>query len=49
MAYQYLDDLVKEFLLFRGFTGSLKAFDADIRTEKEKSFRADRWLSHYLY
>ena len=42
MAYQYLDDLVKEYLLFRGFTGSLKAFDSDLRSEKEKAFRADR-------
>jgi hypothetical protein len=42
MAFQYLDDLVKEYLLFRGFTASLRSFDADLRTEKEKSFRADR-------
>jgi hypothetical protein len=42
MAHQYLDDLIKEYLLFRGFTNSLRAFDADIKAEKEKSFRADR-------
>ena len=45
MAHQYLDDLIKEYLLFRGFTNSLRAFDADIKGEKEKSFRADRYTT----
>ena len=42
--YQALDDLVREYLLFRGFASSLKAFDVDIKAEKEKGFRADRWI-----
>ena len=40
--YQYLDELVREYLLFRGFTGSLKVFDTDLKQEKEKGFRVDR-------
>ena len=40
--YQYLDELVREYLLFRGFTGTLKTFDADIKNEKEKGFRVDK-------
>jgi len=38
----YLDSLVKEYLLFRGFTATLRAFDAELKSEKEKGFRVDR-------
>jgi hypothetical protein len=44
-AVGYIDDLVKEFLIFRGFTSALRAFEAELRTEKEKGFRPDRWFS----
>ena len=30
-ATQYLDSLVKEFLLYRGFTNTLRAFDTELR------------------
>ena len=40
--YQYLDELVREYLLFRGFTGTLKTFDADLKNEKEKGLRVDK-------
>lgn len=46
--YQYLDDLVREYLLFRGFSASLKSFDADIKAEKEKGFRADRLVDQVV-
>lgn len=36
---QYVDELVKEYLLFRGFSQTLKAFDIDLKAEKEKGFR----------
>lgn len=36
---QYVDELVKEYLLFRGFSQTLKAFDNDLKAEKEKGFR----------
>jgi len=42
--YQFLDELVKEYILFRGFTSTLKAFDGDLKNENEKSFRVDRIL-----
>ncbi|PHT51500.1 hypothetical protein BC332_34929 [Capsicum chinense] len=36
---QYLDELIKEYLLFRGFPGTLKAFDNDLKNDKDKGFR----------
>jgi hypothetical protein len=35
-AVGFLDDAVREYLLFRGFTGALKAFEADLRMDKDK-------------
>ena len=40
--YQFLDELVREYLLFRGFTGTLKTFDVDLKNEKEKGLRVDK-------
>jgi hypothetical protein len=42
--YQFVDDLIREYLLFRGFITSLKAFDNDTKTEKEKGLRSDKYL-----
>lgn len=42
--YQFLDELVKEYILFRGFTNTLRALDADLKSEKEKGFRVDKIL-----
>lgn len=42
--YQFLDELVKEYILFRGFTTTLRTFDADLKSEKEKGFRVDKIL-----
>ena len=36
---QQMDELVKEYLLFRGFTGTLKALDVDLKSDKDKAFR----------
>ena len=36
---QYLDDLVKEYLLFRGFTHTLRTLDNEIKIDKDKGFR----------
>ncbi|XP_046416281.1 WD repeat-containing protein 91 [Neodiprion fabricii] len=49
---QYVDELVKEYLLFRGFSQTLKAFDNDLKAEKEKGFRVDKivdQLTQYIY
>ena len=41
-CYEYIDDLIREFLVFRGFVFTLKAFDNELKNEKERSFRPDR-------
>ena len=38
-AVQVIDDILKEYLLFRGFTSTLKAFDAELKADRDKSFR----------
>lgn len=34
-----LDDVIKEYLIFRGFSGTLKSFESDLKADKDKSFR----------
>ncbi|XP_014297515.1 WD repeat-containing protein 91 [Microplitis demolitor] len=49
---QYVDELVKEYLLFRGFSQTLRAFDNELKSEKEKGFRVDKivdQLMQYIY
>lgn len=36
---QHLDDLVREYLLFKGFTITLKSFDAELKVDKDRGFR----------
>jgi hypothetical protein len=36
---QYIDELIREYLLFRGFAGTLKMFDIELKQDKEKGFR----------
>lgn len=38
-AAERVDELVREYLLFRGFTATLKQLDAEIKADKEKGFR----------
>ncbi|KAK6633042.1 hypothetical protein RUM43_012785 [Polyplax serrata] len=45
---QFTDELVREYLLFRGFAGALKAFDADLKLDKDKGFRVDRIVDQLL-
>ena len=45
---QQMDELVKEYLLYRGFSGTLKALDADLRLDKDKSFRV-RYLFFEIF
>ena len=33
------DEMIRDYLLFRGFTSTLKAFDTDLKNEREKGFR----------
>ncbi|RXM94434.1 WD repeat-containing protein 91 [Acipenser ruthenus] len=36
------DELVREYLIFRGFTSSLRHLDVEIKADKEKGFRVDK-------
>ncbi|XP_056373690.1 WD repeat-containing protein 91 [Hyla sarda] len=47
-AVERTDDLVREYLTFRGFTNTLKHFEADIKTDREKGFRVDRIVEQLL-
>ena len=46
-SYQYLDELVKEYLTFRGFTATLKSFDGELKQEKEKGFRVEKIVDQF--
>uniref|UniRef100_A0A182PKG7 ARMC9 CTLH-like domain-containing protein n=1 Tax=Anopheles epiroticus TaxID=199890 RepID=A0A182PKG7_9DIPT len=39
---QYIDGLIREYILFRGFSNTLKAFDNELKSDKDKSFRVDK-------
>ena len=38
-AVPLIDSLIHEYLIFRGFVGSLKQFETDIRMDKNRKFR----------
>lgn len=46
---QYVDSLIREYMLFRGFAGSLKAFDGELKTDKDKGFRVDKIIEHITH
>ncbi|XP_059171646.1 WD repeat-containing protein 91-like [Physella acuta] len=39
-----LDQLVKDYLLFRGFSSTLKALDQELKIDKDKGLRVDRMM-----
>ncbi|XP_034528520.1 WD repeat-containing protein 91 isoform X4 [Ailuropoda melanoleuca] len=41
-AVERTDEMVREYLLFRGFTHTLRQLDAEIKADKEKGFRVDK-------
>ncbi|XP_062867318.1 WD repeat-containing protein 91 [Trichomycterus rosablanca] len=41
-AVERTDDLVREYLVYRGFTNTLKFLDAEVKADKEKGFRVDK-------
>ncbi|KAK4288121.1 hypothetical protein Pmani_038837 [Petrolisthes manimaculis] len=45
---QYLDELVKEYLLFRGFSHTLRSLDNELKIDKDKGFRVDRLVDQVL-
>ncbi|XP_073668613.1 WD repeat-containing protein 91 isoform X1 [Paramisgurnus dabryanus] len=50
-AVERTDDLLREYLMYRGFTSTLKHLDAEIKADKEKGFRVDKiidQLQHFI-
>ncbi|KOB76317.1 WD repeat-containing protein 91, partial [Operophtera brumata] len=48
---QFVDELVREYLMYRGFTSTVKAFDNDLKADKDKGFRVDKIVEqivHYI-
>ena len=39
---QYAEELVREFLIFRGFTNTLQAYETELRTDIGKEFHVDK-------
>ncbi|KAI8419868.1 hypothetical protein MSG28_008495 [Choristoneura fumiferana] len=46
---QFVDELVREYLLYRGFTTTVKAFDTDLKADKDKGFRVDKIVDQILH
>ncbi len=47
-ALPYVDSLVKEYLLFRGFTQTLQAFNTELSEDKGFGFQADQVKLNYF-
>lgn len=45
---QFIDEIIREYLLFRGFGATVKALDNDLKHDKEKSFRPDKIIDQLL-
>lgn len=45
---QFMDENIREYLLFRGFGTTVKAFDAELKSDKEKSFRVDKIIDQIM-
>ncbi|KAI9361489.1 WD40-repeat-containing domain protein [Pilaira anomala] len=43
-----VDELVKEYLLFRGFTATFRALETEIRSDKDKGFQVDKIIEELL-
>ncbi|KAI8091447.1 uncharacterized protein B0P05DRAFT_265373 [Gilbertella persicaria] len=43
-----VDELVKEYLLFRGFTATFRALESEIRTDRDKGFQVDKIMEELL-
>ncbi|CAG8542217.1 9299_t:CDS:2 [Racocetra fulgida] len=41
-SFQQIDELVKEYLLFRGFSATFRSFESECRNDKDKRFQAEK-------
>ncbi|KAK6186094.1 hypothetical protein SNE40_008198 [Patella caerulea] len=48
-ATNRVDELVKDYLLFRGLTTTLKTLELELKTDKEKGLRADKIVEQVQY
>lgn len=46
---QFIDELVRDYLLYRGFASTVKAFDLDLKADKDKGFRVDKIIEQILH
>lgn len=46
---QNMDELIKEYLHYRGFTTTLKAFEIDLKNDKERAFRVDKIIEQLVH
>ncbi|XP_037949244.1 WD repeat-containing protein 91-like [Teleopsis dalmanni] len=44
---EFLDTILKEYLIFRGFSNTLKALDADLKSDKDFGFRAEKIMEQF--
>ncbi|KAJ1925329.1 hypothetical protein IWQ60_004624 [Tieghemiomyces parasiticus] len=44
----YVDELIREYLVFRGFTNTLNTFEADNKADKDRAFQSDKVSQHLL-
>lgn len=45
---QYVDELVREYLLFRGFSNTLKSYDNELKHDKDRGFRVDKLIDQII-
>lgn len=43
----FLDSMLREYMVFRGYSNTLKALDLEQRNEKDQHFRAERLIDHF--
>lgn len=46
---QFTDNLVREYILYRGLANTLKVFDTELKLDKDKSFRTDKIIDFITY
>ena len=42
-----VDSMIKEYLVFRGFSLTLKSFEVELKVDKNKQFKVSFFLSQY--
>ncbi|KAJ2598386.1 hypothetical protein GGF39_002675 [Coemansia sp. RSA 1721] len=47
-SVQFIDDLIREYLLFRGFKSTLMSFEEDLEKDQDKGFSAEKIVDELL-